>query len=402
MRARARSVSDAIAQYSYERSDMCDKEIEPAANHGFIDPGIQVEAIMHSLVPGKRYYYSVGDDAYGWTSERSFRAPAISRPEQPTRLIAFGDMGQTLNVFDGSQQHSWDFGNKGEIPAPNTTRLAYDLMNEQIVDAVVHIGDISYAVGYLSEWDNFMFQIEPVASAIPWQVAIGNHEQVYSASFIEGTDSGGECGVPYNVFFPFASQPQAGAPVWNKRQPWYSFDVGSIHITVMSTEHDYQPSTPQHAFLESDLAAVNRSRTPWVIFAGHRPMYIDSTWDGDQQMASFLADSVEPLLLRYGVDLAIWGHHHSYQRTCKMARGKCVGPRDEGVVHAVIGMAGYDLSLGVNPELPPGFEYVNVTHHGLSQIFAANSTALQLAYYPSDEKDGVPDPLDSVWLRKWR
>lgn len=51
-----------------------------------------------------------------------------------------------------------------------------------------------------------MEQIEPVASAVPWMVAVGNHERDYPSvsvsstrrqlSFYTGTDSEGECGVP--------------------------------------------------------------------------------------------------------------------------------------------------------------------------------------------------------------
>lgn len=44
----------------------------------------------------------------------------------------------------------------------------------------------------------------------------------------------------------------------------------------MSTEHDYRVGSEQYEFLESDLAAVDPSLTPWIVFSGHRPMYINS------------------------------------------------------------------------------------------------------------------------------
>ena len=58
-------------------------------------------------------------------------------------------------------------------------------------------------------------------------------------------------------------------------------------------------------FLEADLAAVNRSHTPWLIVGGHRPFYIDSTnaapgW-GDLTVADDLQDALEDLFLRYQV-----------------------------------------------------------------------------------------------------
>jgi hypothetical protein len=35
---------------------------------------------------------------------------------------------------------------------------------------VVHIGDICYANGYLSQWDQFTSQIEPIASTVPYMI----------------------------------------------------------------------------------------------------------------------------------------------------------------------------------------------------------------------------------------
>ena len=58
---------------------------------------------------------------------------------------------------------------------------------------------------------------------------------------------------------------------------WYSFEAGSVHFTIMSTEHDFCKGSKQYEWIEADLASVNRSRTPWIVFGGHRPMYIDST-----------------------------------------------------------------------------------------------------------------------------
>lgn len=45
------------------------------------------------------------------------------------------------------------------------------------VDMVFHIGDISYATGFLVEWDSFLELISPVASKVSYMTAIGNHER---------------------------------------------------------------------------------------------------------------------------------------------------------------------------------------------------------------------------------
>lgn len=47
---------------------------------------------------------------------------------------------------------------------------------------------------------------------------------------------------------------------------WFSYDYGRVHYTSMSTEHPYEPGTPQYEWLEQDLAAANANRdnVPWV------------------------------------------------------------------------------------------------------------------------------------------
>jgi hypothetical protein len=57
----------------------------------------------------------------------------------------------------------------------------------------------------------------------------------------------------------------------NKQETeWYSFDVGAIHIIMMATELPCGTGSGQYAFLQADLANVDRQKTPWVIVAGHR------------------------------------------------------------------------------------------------------------------------------------
>lgn len=53
----------------------------------------------------------------------------------------------------------------------------------------------------------------------------------------------------------------------------YSWNYGLVHFIAISTEHDYSPGSPQYVWLENDLQSVNRSKTPWVVIAGHRAMY---------------------------------------------------------------------------------------------------------------------------------
>jgi hypothetical protein len=50
-------------------------------------------------------------------------------------------------------------------------------------------------------------------------------------------DSGGECGVAYESYFPM--------PAASKDKPWYSIEQGSVHFVVISTEHEWSEKSEQ-------------------------------------------------------------------------------------------------------------------------------------------------------------
>lgn len=65
---------------------------------------------------------------------------------------------------DGSNEY-----NNYQRGSLNTTKqLIRDLDN---IDIVFHIGDICYANGYISQWDQFTAQVEPITSTVPYMVA---------------------------------------------------------------------------------------------------------------------------------------------------------------------------------------------------------------------------------------
>ena len=95
---------------------------------------------------------------------------------------------------------------------------------------------------------------------------------------------------------------------------WYSFNVGNAHIAVMSTEayFFYSGAAAQFAWLEADLAAVDRATHPWLIVFGHRSIYCscDGDCDGAATTVREGAYGMEALFQKYGVDLFINGHEH--------------------------------------------------------------------------------------------
>ncbi|MCO5583763.1 hypothetical protein L7F22_037677 [Adiantum nelumboides] len=134
----------------------------PAAEFGWHDPGFIHTTVMTRLTPSTSYTYK------------------------------YGRFSGSLSVIKA---------------------VSIEVANEN-VDLVLHIGDISYAIGFLVEWNNFLDLISPISSRIPYFTAIGNHERDFpdSGSSYETPDSGGECGVAYETYFQM--------PTKEKDKPW--------------------------------------------------------------------------------------------------------------------------------------------------------------------------------------
>jgi len=264
------------------------------------------------------------------TDTYSFSTAPVPSATAPVNMIVYGDMGEGYLVPEA---------------AATATRVMGELAD---TDLVLHIGDISYArsVGYSWEW--FFNLIYNIATSIPYMVGVGNHEYDHVSGPENdpsgaglgfhptwgnfGDDSHGECGRPYYERF---HMPDNGESAF-----WYSFDYGSMHVIHMSTEHDFTPLSPQYQWLVQDLNAVDRSVTPWLVLAGHRPMYTSEDYQADYTVSVYMQAAFEDVIHQFGVDIAVWGHYHAYERTCAVFNQTC---QPDGTTHIVVGTAGMEL-----------------------------------------------------------
>ena len=66
-------------------------------------------------------------------------------------------------------------------------------------------------------------------------------------------------------------------------------------------------------------------------------------WPGDEASINHTSGLLILFLFfpqKYKVDLAFWGHHHTYQRMCPIVNNQCT---DGATTHVIIGMAGRSL-----------------------------------------------------------
>ena len=88
----------------------------------------------------------------------------------------------------------------------------------------------------------------------------------------------------------------------------------------------------------------------WIITVAHRPMYCssDHLWNDCTTEAAMLRHHLEPLFNRYKVDLAIWAHEHTYERSWPVYKSQVINNENHqspyhnpnSTVHVVSGAGG--------------------------------------------------------------
>ncbi|KAB1217429.1 putative inactive purple acid phosphatase 27 [Morella rubra] len=355
----------------------------PARTVGWRDQGFIHTSFLMSLWPNSVYTYKMGhrlsNGSYIWSKSYAFRSSPYPGQDSLQRVIIFGDMGKAER--DGSNEYS-DY-QPGSL---NTTdELIKDLEN---IDIVFHIGDLSYANGYVSQWDQFTSQVEPIASGVPYMVGSGNHERDWpdSGSFYKNMDSGGECGVFAETMFY--------VPAENRAKFWYATDYGMFHFCIADSEHDWREGTEQYRFIEQCLASADRQKQPWLIFAAHRVLgYSSNTWYAEE--GSFEEpmgrESLQKLWQKYRVDIAFYGHVHNYERTCPIYENQCVNSAKShysgttnGTIHVVVGGGGSHLSTFTTAI--PDWSIYRDYDFGFVKLTAFNHSSLLFEYKKS--RDG--------------
>lgn len=142
---------------TYTQDEMCNA---PANSVGWMDPGYFHEVIINGLENGQLYYYVFGDDIYGYSEEHMMKVPMKSGPPHTTiKILGLADMGQAnIDHF---------FNPENYLPSVLTSK---NLNKEEDVDIIIHIGDISYAQGFVADWDVFFDQWQPIISHVPYMV----------------------------------------------------------------------------------------------------------------------------------------------------------------------------------------------------------------------------------------
>ena len=243
--------------------------------------GRQRRALLRGLRPATVYCYQLLD----WTEPVGFRTAPAPGTSAGVRFIAFGDSG----------------GESRELVRHEMDAVSFDLM--------LHVGDIAYMRGTLSEFESTFFDTYAgLIAHFPIFAASGNHEHYTSDA------------APYREVFEL---PDNGAPYGTER--WFSFDWGDIHFVALDTE---RVGAEQAEWLERDLSLTSLG---WKIVYMHKPPFSS----GAHGSSLDVREAFSPLFERFGVQLVLAGHDHDYERTLPIG----------GVTYIVTGGGGFGLRV---------------------------------------------------------
>jgi acid phosphatase type 7 len=279
-------------------------------------------AVMTNLVPSVMYFYQVGGDD-SWSDVMNFTSsPAVGSTESLSFAV-YGDMGTVM---------PFGYAVTDELIEAN---------RQQPFRAALHVGDIAYAGvnswgAYEPIWDLYMNQIQPFASHVPYQVAVGNHEAYYNYE-------------AYNKRFKMPGNSSSeGVDTFF----WWSYNFGNVHFTATSSEHNYTTGSPQWEWIKQDLAKAAKMRAEgtiaWIIVGFHRPAYSSDQdeWSSHKPGAPLLK-YLEPFFMEYGVDVVLTGHMHCYETTWPVNNGTVISKGVDGTftnpaapIYVVQGTAG--------------------------------------------------------------
>jgi hypothetical protein len=213
-----------------------------------------------------------------------------SKQDDPIRVWAIGDSGN------------------GDHKAVSV-RDAFMNFTEGDWDLTLGLGDLAYADGRDWEYQRGFFDLLNDQNArVPVFTTPGNHDRPSS-------DLWKQTGVYFDIFSPPGDGRSGGVP--SNHKSYYSFDYGPIHfVSVDSDQLGLNDDPALYEWLEKDLKEAQKANYTWIVAYHHQPPYSKGSHDSDAQYECYkLRSNLVPMFEKYGVDLVLAGHSHSYERS---------------------------------------------------------------------------------------
>ena len=161
---------------------------------------------------------------------------------------------------------------------------------------------------------------------------------------------------------------------------YYAFTYGPARHVIVNAYSDMSPNSTQYKWLDAELASIDRSKTPWVFLTIHPPLYNTFALHHHDPQIFAAQEHLEPLFVKYHVNLVLTGHIHAYQRTDYVAFGNVT---DTGPMHITIGAGGRKCDAPfTNKEPEEWIKARDASMYGYGRITVHNETHAEWRWIP--------------------
>lgn len=234
------------------------------------------QVTFRDLKPGKTYVYRVGDGEY-WSSWNQFRTA------DPSGAFSFIYLGDAQNDL----RSRWS----------RTIRKAFQ--QEPNARFIVHAGDLINRSNTDSEWGEWYEGAGFIHQMIPAVPTPGNHEYRRDDQKELILDP------HWSVQFQLPKNGPEGL-----QDAVYYLDYQDLRVISLNSQLimlDSTAATMQEKWLNDILAS---SQQTWNIVIMHHPVYSTAK----NRDNAILRERFKPIFEKYGVDLVLQGHDHTYAR----------------------------------------------------------------------------------------
>lgn len=257
-------------------------------------------ALVHGLLPNTTYVYRVGSgaesDAY-WSEWFQYKTANVGN-EKPFSFIYFGD----------AQNHVKSLWSR-------VIRNSYRQFPH--VDFMLHAGDLINDRDANLEWGEWFYAGSFIHATVPSVMTPGNHEY--------------RDGVLSSLWRPQFTLPENG-PIEALKETCFAIDYQDMKVISIDSEGFDESLEAREAQIKWLDSVLQSNTKKWTAITTHYPIY--STAKGRDNLE--LREALKPLIDKYGVDLVLQGHDHTYARGYAENEGKGLTVvKDAGTVYAV-------------------------------------------------------------------
>lgn len=309
------------------------------------------------LTPSTKYAYCAGS---GSSASEWFTFTTAALSAEPLTFLYFGDSQGSISLYS------------------RVIRQAY--RSEPEAAFMIFTGDLvdggAGSMLHDDEWGEWYKAGGFITAEVPLLATPGNHEY-YDPADWQKRDLN-------RYWRPGFTLPENGPA--GLEETAYSLDYEGVRIIAVNSNEMLKNTKYAETQTQWVEALLRDNPCRWTVIAFHHPLYSTSA----KRDNKILRDMLKPLFDRYGVDLVLTGHDHTYARGMVMPEGQEKKGRRAGTVYVVSVSGGKQYMQDAEK-----WWDVGMTNTQTWQAITVNGNELIYSSY-----DASGQPVDQFLLKK--